>query len=788
MIGILNPQRLAFLSAGLVSFLAGTVQASDHVLPLVATSTSLSDDDMRYFDVEPRSGAEAPEATAESPRVGRASSGIDRVSLFGSRLDLSRLAGSAHVIDEEFLERWEADDVQRVLRTVPGVYVRDEDGFGLRPNIGMRGAFSDRSSKVTLMEDGILLKPAPYAAPAAYYFPLTTRMTEIEVFKGPAAIVAGPNTIGGAINLNTRSVPEGTIAHVDLAGGNTSYTKIHGYAGTGNETWGILLEGIHLRSAGFKELPSGNGTGFDRNDVMLKARLNTPAHRTWQHRLDLKLGWGSEVSNETYLGLADEDFEVDPLQRYAASELGRMEWDRGQIELAYTTAKTPWRLRVAGYYHPFARVWTRLDGFTNPDLPTLNEVLRNDSPRNEELRDVLRGVDSAVAQGASLDTTRNDRAYSTQGVQAAFDAELATGPVAHVLEAGARFHYDWIERDHTLRSFDMIRGQLVPVAATADDEEGNPRTATDNRDSALAASFHIKDSVSWGPLTVSPGVRAEFIHTRRVDRLRDTEVEQFDAIGLPGVGLLYEVVPNLTLIGGVHRGFSPVAPGQDEDVDPETSWNWEGGARYDVDDLFFELIGFFNDYENIVANCLFAAGCPDDIGDQDSLGSATVYGVEVNARAGTEGPFGLRYDVHVAYTFTRGTFDEEIEFSLNPRFSGAQPGDRIPDIPTHLGSFQATVAGGERWALSFGGFGQSRMIDEVERGRDLPDEFFTDAFVVFDATAHYRPIPWLELYVGGQNIFDAEYIASRRPFGARPGRPLFVYGGLELTYDGASIF
>ena len=108
---------------------------------------------------------------------------------------------------EEELEAQNYDDVHRVLKQVPGVYVRDEDGLGLRPNIGLRGANSDRSAKVTLMEDGVLMAPAPYSAPAAYYFPLTTRLTAVEVFKGPASIQYGPQTIGGALNMSDEVYP-----------------------------------------------------------------------------------------------------------------------------------------------------------------------------------------------------------------------------------------------------------------------------------------------------------------------------------------------------------------------------------------------------------------------------------------------------------------------------------------------------------------------------------------------------------------------------------------------------
>src|SRR5688572_12645038 len=60
--------------------------------------------------------------------------------------------GSQGAIGEEALERAEHDDIHKILSHVAGVYLRDEDGYGLRPNIGMRGAAAERSAKVALME------------------------------------------------------------------------------------------------------------------------------------------------------------------------------------------------------------------------------------------------------------------------------------------------------------------------------------------------------------------------------------------------------------------------------------------------------------------------------------------------------------------------------------------------------------------------------------------------------------------------------------------------------------
>ena len=195
---------------------------------------------------------------------------ITEVSVVGTRIE--RTAGSAHVIRNKDLERMEYDDPAKALQAVPGVYARGEDGFGLRNNIGLRGTSSDRSKKVALMEDGVPFGPAPYSAPAAYYFPLMTRMTQVRVIKGPGAIVYGPQTIGGAIDLVTRPIPTALSGAVDVAGGSYGYAKIDGYYGGSDDHNGVLLTGTHLQSSGFKELNDDANTGFYRNEFMLKAQ------------------------------------------------------------------------------------------------------------------------------------------------------------------------------------------------------------------------------------------------------------------------------------------------------------------------------------------------------------------------------------------------------------------------------------------------------------------------------------------------------------------------------------
>ncbi len=133
---------------------------------------------------------------------------LDEVLIIGNVENARTLPGSGSVIDAEQLKTEITTDINQVLKTVPGIYVREEEGSGLRPNIGIRGATGERSEKITLMEDGVLIAPAPYSNPAAYYFPTAMRMSGVEVIKGASLLRYGPQTTGGVLNMVSTPIPE----------------------------------------------------------------------------------------------------------------------------------------------------------------------------------------------------------------------------------------------------------------------------------------------------------------------------------------------------------------------------------------------------------------------------------------------------------------------------------------------------------------------------------------------------------------------------------------------------
>ena len=702
-----------------------------------------------------------PEAAPEKPRV------VETVVVGTAE---TRTSGSIHVVKESKLQRFEQDDPHAVLQSVPGVYARGEDGFGLRPNVGLRGVNPDRSKKVTLMEDGVLFGPAPYSAPAAYYFPLITRMQTVRILKGPSAIQNGPQTVGGSVDFVTRSIPSAEEARLDVGGGQNLYGKLHGYYGASTERSGFLVEGVHLRSNGFKELDGGGHTGFRRNEWMLKARHKLDTGGEARHTLQLKLGYSDEASNETYLGVSDEDFAAAPLRRYAASRLDRMEWHRTQVVLRHDLELGALTVTTQAYRHDLARIWRKVNRFQGASIA--NVLADPTSARNSIYYGVLTGQLDSSAPEETLLIGPNNRAFVSQGLQSVARWSTTTGPLSHNLDLGARYHFDRIDRIHTEDGFRMVAGQLVPVG-------GPTATTSNNRDGTHAVALHATDAMVWGPLVVTPGVRLEVLRSVSVDRLLGERQEGSLEAFMPGLGVHGSLTRNLGMFAGVYRGFSPPAPGQPQEVLPERSTNFETGARWTRSGERFEVVGFLNAYSNLTDICTFSNGClNDELDRQVDAGKARILGVEAFAEKTFRPGGGVTFPTSVAYTFTQTRLLEDFR-SADPQFGVVRAGDEMPYVPRHQVFATAGVEsalGGVHLSATF----IDTMREEAGQGEPAPGTA-TQAQLTFDLNASWSFAKKGELYLSARNLLDNQVIVSRRPYGARSNAPRAVLLGLKYS-------
>ncbi|MBL4797128.1 MAG: TonB-dependent receptor [Oleispira sp.] len=709
---------------------------------------------------------------------------LDTVYITGGKDEIRRLPGSATLITEEALATFEYTDIHRILNAVPGVNLQEEDGYGLRPNIGLRGTSPERSKKVTIMEDGVLSGPAPYSASAAYYFPNVSRMSAVEVFKGPATTQYGPSTIGGAINLVSRPIPYAGEGELDVQYGQYNFQRYNAHYGEQIGDFGYLIEGLNVSTDGFKDIDNSNSdTGFERNDVNLKT--------SWQSMGDvsqlfqLKLGYADEKSDETYLGLTRDDLDDKSNRRYASSELDNMEWDHQQFQFSHTVEfDSGLAIHSDVYYNTYQRDWFKVNSF-NTDTPSIQEVLKNpDQGNNRDFYNVLTGERSSGTEAEQLKIGNNGREYISQGIQTRGNYTLELSGLEHSLELGLRYHEDQVVRHHTEQLYKMeIGGGLVA--------QGDIYSTRRNKSEAKALALYMKDEIRMGETTLTLGVRSEQIRGaettyNNADGSFESKTKSDEAVILPGIGIYTQLNPNMGLLAGVHKGFSATPPGQEGDLDSEQSINYEMGMRLDASNSEYgqgEIIGFLNDYSQLTGTCSFSGGCDNSaIDSQTNAGAALVYGLEAGWQLVPE-VAGFFLPASISYTFTQAEFANDF-YDQNGVFGNPDnnivEGDELAYVPEHRLNLQLGIQQ-DAWKVNLSALYQSEMRDTPGQG-SIADSEIIDAYVVVDLSASYQIIPALQVYGTVDNVVGADYVVASQPYGYRPGKPQSVNLGMKYQF------
>lgn len=702
---------------------------------------------------------------------------VDRFRVVGDPETLTEIPGSAHVIGPEELAAHKRlfDDVHAILRQIPGVNVQEEDAYGLRPNIGIRGTGSTRSSKIAVLEDGVLIAPAPYSAPSAYYFPVAGRMEAIEVRKGSSQIKYGPHTIGGAVNLISSPVPEDFSWAAALEGGADRTGKVRIKAGDGYENVGWLAETYQIRTDGFKRLDGGGDTGFEIGDYLFKLRMNTDRQAARYQELELKLGRTGETSNETYLGLTEADFAAKPYRRYAASQKDLMKADHTQMQLRhFARPGDGLDLTTILYRNDFDRNWYKLDQVAGVGI---EDILDDPQGFGAEMA-VIRGATSA---SDALNVVAGIRSYYAQGIQSILGARFDGSAVAHEVELGVRYHVDEEDRFQHNDQYQMVDGAMVLTAA------GAPGSGSNRVSDARAWAFFAQDRISAGRWTVTPGARIETIDFRRTDYsaddpdrrtpsiVRDNDVQAL----IPGVGATFSAAPDLDLFGGVHRGFGPPGPGADDGAEPEESVNYELGARYRRSAIEAQGAVFLNDYENILGKATLASGDPTGSGELFNGGAVNVTGLELSFDFDPAAAAGQwSFPFHLAYTYTdaefRTSFDSEFE-----SWGRVEAGDELPYLPEHQLSANLGLKRAS-WTVRAAANHIAAMRTVAGSG-PIPAGQGTDAVTVWSLVGEWAAEPWGTVFAGVQNLTDEAHVVARQPAGARPGLPRTVQAGVRIT-------
>ena len=709
-------------------------------------------------------------------------------SIVGSKDNIKKISGTAAYLDKEDIRAQSYDDVNRVLRKVPGVYLREEDGFGLFPNISLRGVDPGRSSKVTIMEDGVMMAPAPYSAPAAYYSPTMGRMNAIEVLKGSSQIRYGPHTTGGVINYLSTPIPNASEAYLKAGFGRFNEIRTHTYFGNTLQTsfgkFGYLIENWQRTNDGFKHIDTtpdfrdGDKTGFTKVEPMVKMMFE-PNSRLYQ-RFEFRLGYTDLDADETYLGTTTADFRADPFRRYAASRFDNISSEQYRTHLRhFLQLADETSLTTTVYGNTFNRNWAKTDSCGAPAPSNLAECIEGNTP-------LLTG-DAA----GSWKVRNNNRRYYSQGVEAVLDHTFRTGEVKQNIVAGARYHYDQMRRfQHDETYTQAANGTLSAAAVDA------PCSQDCRREGTKAIALHVRDFITIGRLTVSPGLRYEHLRFT-LDRLspdtvpetsRDANMDMWSG----GVGLNYDLSNDLSFFGGIWRGVSNPEPGAHitNGHGAESTLSFETGVRYKNPRLAFgtEVAFFHTDFHNLlVRDSIASGGLAESVGSIRNLGIE--YQVQYDPGAHLELPFKNPWYFNLTYSHARIRTPTS-SANAESLFAGASSGAAVPYVP----EVQFNLGTGivyDKWNLNVDAYyvdptftTADNSDSQVNPINSNPNARFgrTDAYFLMDISGGYQYNKNVRLFTNFYNVTNREYIVSRHPHGPRPGIPFMMFGGVEVTF------
>lgn len=700
-------------------------------------------------------------------------------NILGSKFEAKNRTGAAYFLSPADLKQFGYTDVNKILRAVPGVNIYEEDGFGLRPNISLRGTSPQRSSKITLMEDGVLIAPAPYSAPAAYYFPTVGRIESIEVLKGSSQIQYGPYTSGGAINLVSQSIPEELSGNAKLSYGNYNSRSTEATFGDSQENFGFVTQYYNYNSDGFKSLDGGGNTGFDKSDYLGKFRVNTNRDAAVFQSLQFKIQYSEEVSNETYLGLTQADYDEDPYRRYVSSASDRMDTDHWQVQLDHLIRPLEnVKIKTTAYKNTFNRNWYKLNDVNlGGDNVSISNILSNPGDYQNEYNALVGNTNTA---DDVLGVKANNRSYESKGIQSVANISFGNN-LYHDLEIGIRYHEDSEDRFQWKDLYAIQNQEMIRTTVAAKGSDANRIS------SAEAIAAHLLYKVTFNKLTLTPGLRYENMTFMRDNYGSNdpnrtgfelSSLENKVDVWIPGIGANYRFSNDLSVFGGVHKGFSP--PGTTEGSEPEESINLELGTRFDFNGLTGELVGFYNDYDNLLGSDFASSGGTGTL-EQFNAGQAIVKGIEllVNYDVLNASTSNLKLPITLSYTLTDAKFQTDFASTVGI-YGEVEDGDQIPYIAKNQFNLTAALENSD-FNVSLSGRYTDAFRTEAGTGT-IPQEFEVESHFIVDLSAKYFYSPRITVFTNINNLFDSTYNVARLPAGVRPGAPFMINAGIGYSF------
>ena len=500
---------------------------------------------------------------------------LDTITVIGSGLptEVMNSPSSVTVVDEDDIKKIPPSSVANLLKGVPGVRVT-ESGI---ERIKIRG---ESAQRVAIMIDGQKITDhTNYGTPILIS---PTEIERIEVVRGPASVTSGNSAIGGVVNIITKrgaDKPIEATVGAGYLGANEGYRASTSLAGTvGNFDYRLSYSKSDLdnrQSADGEVVPSGS----EDRDIHAFA-----GYRSGNHYFGVR-AQDYDLSADVYTGTPT--FTIDlpkrDLRKYGAFYEGE--------------DLTPWMSLL------------KIDAYT---------------------QSVDRAFESNGVFGPGMfSNSTSDDDQKTSGFKATANLEFAPG-------------------HRTVVGFEYEDDNLISDKVSTSSFGGPPTVTTRYSDATIkTASIFAQHEAELGAATAATfGLRYynvdSTLNQYRVNGVTQPTQTNSDSRLLGSLGLVHQLNDTSVLRANVSQGYNYPSLSQmfltsvgaggtvigNPDLKPETSINYEIGARIDNGNLVLDTALFYTDSKDYIAS--LATGIPRQ-SRYENVNAAQTWGFEVAA-------------------------------------------------------------------------------------------------------------------------------------------------------------
>jgi len=646
--------------------------------------------------------------------------------------------------DEEIIERG-FDSLGDIVLYTPGVI--QSQGEGHRDAIVFRGVRSTADFFVDGVRDDV------------QYYRGLYNLEQVEILRGPNALLFGRGGTGGVLNRVTKKGVIGDqfvgyLGAVDTFGAFTGQVDLNF---TTSESSALRISAAYENLNNHRDFFDGDRIGFNPTfraelgpDTIIDLSYEYANHDRFIDRgIPSQDGVPAEQLDDITFGDSEDnflDFEAHVLR--ATIQHGFSENVKGNLTVSY------------GDYD---KVYSNL--FPVSFDPTTNVV----------------GLDGYI------DTTQRENFIASGNLIGEFE----TGSINHTILLGGeyidtvnnndRFNaffdqtQDDVEFFSVQRPINIVNGAGVNASGSAtintfsdlnDDTEGDIEVF----------SIYIQDEIEvtdWLNLVIGGRYDSFDITVDNIETFIDTGTTDIttrrDSDFSPRLGVILKPRENISIYGSFSQSFLPRSGEQfadlpddpatpdDDTLDPNTFENLELGLKWDFMDSLSFTAAIFEIEQSSPQEVSPTIDPVSGIVIDSNAGELIVVDSEVRGFEATlQGDITDRWFFSAGYSYLEGDQVATSDTVINgiSIAQGEENGLRLRELPEHTFYLWSTYQITERFGIGGGFTYQDESFADTGNNVTLPD------FIRFDAFAYYDVSDSVRLQVNVENLFDEEYFPN----------------------------